>query len=279
MTIMSAPFFSVVICSIDQWKFAQVSAHFERLLAAVPHEIIGIHDARSLAEGYNRGLRRACGDIVIFSHDDVTFLDEQFAQKIGERMQTWDVLGFAGASRLTYPIWFAAREHLTGAVCHWMQHHAGYLFLTLYGAQDWPVVGGIEVLDGLCMIVRREVAAAIGFDSDAFDSWHLYDCDFSFAAHLAGHKIGVCCDIPFIHASTSVQDGKSTFLSDDYQRYIERFSRKYQHQRKMLPFEQHSARGTGCFVRDHKSLVKLWKEDVFRRATLTISRRYAEETS
>jgi GT2 family glycosyltransferase len=279
MTIMKTPFFSVVICSIDGWKLAQVSTHYERLLAAVPHEIIGIHDARSLAEGYNRGLQRARGEIVVFSHDDVTFLDKQFAQKIGARMQSWDVLGFAGASRLIYPVWFAARDHLYGAVCHWSHRAASRLYLTIYGAQDWPVTGGIEVLDGLCLIARREVAEAVGFDSNTFDGWHLYDVDFSFAAHLAGYKIGVCSDIPYIHASSSVQEGKSVFTSNDYQKYIERFSRKYKHQRKMFLFNGFSVRGTQCFVHHYESVVKLWKEETFRRATLSISRRYAGESS
>ena len=274
---MNTPFFSVIVCSIDPWNFAQVGTHFERLLAEVPHEIIGIHDARSLAEGYNRGLQRARGDIVVFSHDDVVFLDSRFAQKIGERMQSWDVLGFAGASLLVYPIWFAAQSHLHGAVCHWARRRADRLFLMIYGAQDWPVTGGIEVLDGLCMIARHEVATAIGFDSDNFDGWHLYDCDFSFATYLAGYKIGVCCDIPYIHASTSVQGTQSTFITDIYQKYVERFSRKYERQRRMQPFNQRSAHGTDCSVHDHMSLVKLWTEDVFRRATLSIARRHKEE--
>ena len=277
MTAMSASFFSVIVCSIKPWNFAQVSTHFERLLAGVPHEIIGIHDARSLAEGYNRGLRRARGDIVVFSHDDMTFLDSQFAQKIAIRMQSWDVLGFAGASRLIQPVWFAAREHLSGAVCHWSRRQAHCFSLVIYGAQNWPVTGGIEVLDGLCLIARHEVAAAVGFDSETFDDWHLYDCDFSFAAHLAGYKIGVCCDIPYIHASTSVQDSRSSFVTDIYQKHAERFSRKYEHQRRILPFDQCSARTTNCLVHDHESLTRLWTEEVFRRATLSIERRHRGE--
>ena len=275
MTAMNAPFFSVIVCSINPWNFAQIGTHFERLFAEVPFEIIGIHDARSLAEGYNRGLRRARGDIVVFSHDDVIFLDKQFAQKIGARMQSWDVLGFAGASRLIHPVWFAAREHLNGAVCHWSRRHADRFSLMIYGARDWPVVGGIEVLDGLCMIARHEVATAIGFDADMFDGWHLYDCDFSFAAHLAGYKIGVCCDIAYIHSSTSVQDGKSVFTSDIYKKYAERFIRKHRHRREMLPFDQRSALGVQCFANDHDTLARLWTEDVFRRATVSIARRHA----
>ena len=275
---MNPPFFSVIVCSIKPWNFAQVSTHFERLLCEVPHEIIGIHDARSLCEGYNRGLQRARGDIVVFCHDDVIFLDPAFAQKIGERMQTWDILGFAGASRMVYPIWFAAPDHLHGACGHWFPTSAPFFCLNIYGAQEWPVVGGIEVLDGLCMIVRHEVASAVGFDSDTFDGWHLYDMDFSFTAHLAGHKIGICCDIPVVHASTSLKSAEHSFGSDRYKKYAERFIQKYRHRCEMLPSFNEPARTTCCYAQDHKRLKRLWTEDIFRRATLTIARQHTGKT-
>ena len=57
---------SIVICSIDPMRFETVKGHYECLLRAEPHEIIGIHDARSLAEGYNRGLVKSSGETVIF---------------------------------------------------------------------------------------------------------------------------------------------------------------------------------------------------------------------
>ncbi|MDR2925190.1 MAG: glycosyltransferase family protein [Azoarcus sp.] len=275
---MSAVSFSVIVCSVDPWNFAQVGTHYERLLKDVPHEIIGIHDARSLAEGYNRGLRRAQCDIVVFSHDDVIFLDSQFAQKIATRMDTWDMLGFAGATRLISPVWFAAVDSLRGAVCHCSRRESDTLSLSIYGSPEWPVAGGIKVLDGLCLIARHEAATAVEFDSETFDGWHLYDCDFSFAAHLAEYRIGVCCDIPYIHASTSVQGENSPFKSDAYAKYAERFILKYGQRHKIVPFDMSSAIGTGCLVKDDKSLTELWTEAVFRRATLAIARRYAGET-
>jgi len=45
------------------------------LLGDEPYEIVAVRDARSLAEGYNRGVARSSGDIVILSHDDIEFLD------------------------------------------------------------------------------------------------------------------------------------------------------------------------------------------------------------
>ena len=73
---------SVIICSIDPRKFAQVSSSYDHALAGVEHEIIGIHDASSLAEGYNRGIDRARGDALDFSHDDVDVLSPDFAARV-----------------------------------------------------------------------------------------------------------------------------------------------------------------------------------------------------
>ena len=50
---------SIVICSIDADKFAAVRETYAGHMGATPYEIVGIHDAKSLCEGYNRGLRRA----------------------------------------------------------------------------------------------------------------------------------------------------------------------------------------------------------------------------
>ena len=56
---------SVIMCSANPARFAEAKARYERLLQGLPHEIVGISDARSLAEGYNRGLAKARNDIFI----------------------------------------------------------------------------------------------------------------------------------------------------------------------------------------------------------------------
>jgi glycosyltransferase involved in cell wall biosynthesis len=108
MNLPETPFFSVIVCSVNAVRFTQISECYEQLLADVPHEIIGIRDARSLAEGYNRALQRARGDIVIFSHDDILILDPDFARKISARIREFDLLGFAGSPRVVADNWFSA---------------------------------------------------------------------------------------------------------------------------------------------------------------------------
>ena len=260
---MNTPFFSVIICSINPWNFAQISTCYERLLADFPHEIIGIHDARSLAAAYNRALWRARGNIVIFSHDDILILDPDFGQKISRRLQDFDILGFAGTRRVIAENWWhAGLPWLSGVIAH---IHEGNLALSVWNPEPWPVVGDIQGIDGLCIMARREVAEEIGFDEATFDGFHLYDLDFSFSAWRAGKKLGVCCDIPVIHLSLGSYGEKHTH-------YGHLFIEKHQ---DVLPSNAQKIdriSGIAAVFPDHHALCAMWQEDVIRRCWIAFQR-------
>src|SRR6185295_4448699 len=60
---------SIVVCSIDDARLAAMQKSFRAALGDREHEFIVIHDARSLSEGYERGLRKSRHPTVVFSHD------------------------------------------------------------------------------------------------------------------------------------------------------------------------------------------------------------------
>ncbi len=268
------PKISIIICSIEAGKFARVCECYKRLLAGHPHEIIGIHDARSLAEAYNRGIQQASGEIIIFSHDDLLILDPDFAPKIVARMQDFDLLGFAGTSRLIDDKWGSAgHPHLHGVISH-ARPGQTHLSIDVYGVTEWPVVGNIKALDGVCMVTTRQAASAVGFDAELFDGFHLYDIDFSFSAHLAGYRLGVCCDIPLIHESAGRFD-------EQHQKYAARFIEK--HAARLDPAPRSAAPASadtpsflgGCRAarfRETAGLMTAWQPDVLRRCTLAMHR-------
>ena len=260
---MNTPKFSVIICSIEAAKFARVSERYKTLLAGHPVEIIGIHDARSLAEGYNRGIDQSSGDILIFSHDDVLILDPDFAGKIATRLAHFDLLGFAGASRLVNATWFGAGlPHLHGVVAH-ARPRQPQLQIDVFGVDDWPVVPDIKAVDGLCFIATRALAEVVKFDAGGFDGFHLYDIDFSFSAHLAGYRLGVCCDIPIIHESAGQFDQK-------HKRYAEIFLDKYQSRLDALDKRPRPTTPTwrGALFKDTAALMRAWQRDLLQRSTL-----------
>ena len=110
---------SIVICSNNDDRFAAVSRNLEQLLRGEPHEIIRIPDARSMGEGYVRGVGRSRGESFIFCHDDIQILSPDFAVRLREHLEQFDLVGVAGTDCLFRGKWVAAgRPHIFGQVTH-----------------------------------------------------------------------------------------------------------------------------------------------------------------
>ncbi|HEY5292882.1 MAG TPA: glycosyltransferase [Burkholderiales bacterium] len=217
---------SVLICSADPERFARAEAMYRRLLREVPHEIVLISDARSLAEGYNRALRRARHDIVVFTHDDVEIVSPDFAARLLRALGRHELIGLAGTRKMVGAAWhFAGHPHLAGQV-GMSNADAGYL-VTLYGIGERESKG-LQALDGLFLATRRDAALRLGFDEATFDGWHLYDLDFSLRASSAGMDCAACNDILAVHASQGSYDA-------DWLKYAQRFLDKHKGRVEPLP--------------------------------------------
>ena len=210
---------SVLVCSRSAERFAQAEAMYHRLLGEVPHEIIVIDDARSLAEGYNRALGRAHHEIVVFAHDDVDILSPDFAARLLRGISRHDLVGVAGTRKLVGGAWhFAGHPHLAGQVG--MPGAEGGYVVTLYDVMERETKG-LQALDGLLLATRRDSALRLGFDEATFDGWHLYDLDFSLRAAQEGLDCATCNDILAVHDSQGSYD-------DRWLEYAQRFHAKHQ---------------------------------------------------
>ena len=211
--------FSIVVCSNDDEKFNQLNENLKRVFSPAV-QVIRIPDAHSLAEGYNRGLRAADGDICIFCHDDVEFLSDNIEALISEDLENADIVGVAGTTRLVGPSWITAGQpHIHGMVGHRQSNH-GYV-LSSYGlGRDPDVVENITALDGLFLALRKHVADNMAFDEIVFDDFHLYDLDYTYNAYRRGYKLVVDHRIHLIHDSSGRYD-------HTWHKYAQRFTRKY----------------------------------------------------
>jgi GT2 family glycosyltransferase len=211
---------SVITCSIDELKARAIERHYRQLLGAEPHEIIGFRDARSLAEAYNRGIERAAGDVLVFSHDDIEFLDPAtWLGRLKVHMSGFDVVGLAGTTRLTSPRWAQAGPPYTFGQVAEVDGNIGP-YRVLLCAVPAATVPGIQALDGLFFAVRRETAEKLRFDEKIFDGFHCYDTDFTYRAYLDGCSLAVATDLPVLH------DSQGSF-DDKWKVYAERFMRKH----------------------------------------------------
>ena len=210
---------SVIICSITPAKFDRVCANYRARLSGVPHEIIGIHDARSMCDGYARGLAQSTGEILVFSHDDIAIQAPDFADRLQNRLAEHELVGAVGSTQLSGEGWLYSRwPHMHGQVG--MTAAAGTGVTVTAFHMRGAVTTGAQVLDGLFLACHRDVAEGIGFDADTFDGWHFYDFDFSYRAWRAGRRTAVCHDFLIEHAS---QGG----FNADWVRYAQRFRDKH----------------------------------------------------
>jgi 2-polyprenyl-3-methyl-5-hydroxy-6-metoxy-1,4-benzoquinol methylase len=214
---------SIIICSINSEKFNSITKNYTELMGGEPFEIIGIHDAKSLCEGYNRGIQKSVGDILVFSHDDIEILSPDFVARLKAHLENFDIVGLAGTDWVVDGNWLSAGfPYLYGQVA---DRNEDMYALSCYDFGETAHEGktaedGIKMLDGLFIAARRSVAQKILFDEKNFDGFHCYDADFTYSAFLAGFNLAVCNDIAVIHYSNSAFDA-------EFQRYNERFIEKH----------------------------------------------------
>lgn len=209
---------SVVVCSIDPDKLAAVRRNYVDLMQEQSWEFIHIPDATSLCEGYNRGFAQARGQYLVFSHDDIEILNEDFAEVVVQALQQADIVGVAGTTQLPGPAWSRSLPQTrAGQVAH--PRHDGRVQLEIYGVHQ-ALATGMQAVDGVLICVRRAVFEQVSFDEKTFDGFHLYDVDFCFAAYKAGFRLAVSNRIFLVHASIGNFDAV-------WQDYAKRFRRKW----------------------------------------------------
>jgi hypothetical protein len=211
---------SIVVCSIDAARLDAMRQNFRAGLGAREHEFIVIRDAKSLCEGYQRGLAEARHDTIVFSHDDVELASAQPFAAVDRALAAHDIAGVAGSRLLNGPgVTWAGHPHLRGAVAYPPREAAGRWKATLYSLET-GVMGGMQSLDGLFFAARRAAAERVGFDAATFDGFHFYDLDFVYRAHLAGLRVAVTTEIVAVHASEGQFDEK-------WRHYAARFQAKH----------------------------------------------------
>lgn len=209
---------SIIICSIDDRRFENVAESYRQRMGDWPHELIRIKNAPSLAHGYNQGIERSTGEFLIFSHDDIEILTPDFCARLLAHLESFDLVGVAGTSRLLDGRWISAGQPwIHGQVMERSPTDDG-LVLTLFGPPEQRARGNIQALDGVFLAARRRAAESLRFDEEMFDGFHLYDIDFSYRTHLAELRVGVCNDILIYHDSL----GRATGPWPHYQKLFEK---------------------------------------------------------
>ena len=147
-------------------------------------------NTKSLSRVYNNYIKNNDTTIVLV-HDDVLIRDEQWIEKLENALNTYDVVGLAGASeaKIQPPcLWhiMCPRETHRGRVSHVNEDRSG-TFVTNFGKQ-----GRVLLLDGvfLAFKAKRIFEAGVNFDTTNPAGFHFYDIDFCMSCNSKKLKLG-----------------------------------------------------------------------------------------
>lgn len=159
-----------------------------------------INNGESLTNAYNRGLKQAKYDIVVFCHDDLFVETKQWGNKLVklfDKNPEYGIIGVAGSKNI--PVsgqWWENRNKMYGRVAH---THEGKTWLSAYSDDLGQNLEETIIVDGVWFSVHKN---RIKKDfNENVEGFHFYDVTFSFENFLEGVKVGVTTVVRINHQS------------------------------------------------------------------------------
>lgn len=158
-----------------------------------------VNNGESLTKAYNRGLKQATNNIVVFCHDDIIFNKNDWGRKLIKHFNTSDygILGIAGTTNLHESgRWWTDSTKMVGIVKH---AHNGKTIESKYSTNFGDKILDAVIVDGLFFAIHKDRIKE-NFD-ETVEGFHFYEIDFCFRNKLAGVSIGVIFDVKVTHKS------------------------------------------------------------------------------
>jgi hypothetical protein len=179
-----------------------------------------INNGESLTKSYNRGLKQAKNDIVVFMHDDVEFDTTGWGNKLIKHFNNnpeHGILGLAGTTDM--PLtgrWWEDRTKMVGIVNH---KNDGKKWESKYSKNWGDEIVDVLVVDGLFFAVHKQRIKET-FD-ETVEGFHFYEITFGFSNHLKGVKIGVIFNVRVTHMSIGATNEQ---WENNRQEFVKKFN-------------------------------------------------------
>ena len=191
---------SIIYCTRE--TNPEHKAHLAKTCGLDKHlEIIEIvNNGESLTSAYNRGLKQAKNDIVVFCHDDLSIETKQWGTKLIKLFKNnpeYGIIGVAGTKQVpSSGIWWENPRKMYGRVAH---THEGKTWLSSYSDDLGHEIEETVIVDGVFFAVdKSRIKKTFNEDVQGF---HFYDLTFCYENHLGGVKVGVTTLIRINHRS------------------------------------------------------------------------------
>lgn len=159
-----------------------------------------INNGESLTKSYNRGLKQATNDIVVFCHDDITIETKQWGSKLlkqFEKNPDYGIIGVAGTKNI--PVsgqWWEDRKKMYGRVAH---THEGKTWLSSYSDDLGQNLEEVVTVDGVFFAVDKTKIKETF--NEKVEGFHFYEITFCFENYLKDVKLGVSTLVRVNHKS------------------------------------------------------------------------------
>lgn len=169
-------------------------------------------------------------DIVVFCHDDITFLKPGWGEellRLFKQNKEYGIIGVAGSDEFGdensrgQAAWWRYTGSTYGQVLH-RNRSEGKTWLTCFSPLLDHDLEEVCVIDGLFIAIDRTKIKK-NFDSE-IGPWNFYDIDFCLANYVSGVKIGVTTNIRIMHDSVGeLKDNwyeQRQIVCDKYKEYL-----------------------------------------------------------
>ncbi len=185
-------------------------------------ENIDNQNFKSAAAALNAGARRSTGDYLMFVHQDVDLLDENFLERVADFLKQLDSLGVAGVAGMS--------ESGTN-YCDRQRNLIYHGVPKRIWGKELQSCERVQTLDECLLIIPSNVFEQLKFDDKSCDNWHLYGVDYCLTVAEQGLSAYVL-PLPIYHQSAgdSAKIKRNLFwgsLSGDYFRSFEAVRRKH----------------------------------------------------
>jgi glycosyltransferase involved in cell wall biosynthesis len=156
-----------------------------------------------ICAAYNKGVKKASADILVFIHDDVYCITPNWGTLLEAKFKTDSSLGLIGVAGTQYlfhdnPSWVAAGQpFIHGKVVHEYKDEKK-IILSVYSDVNKDI--NVIAVDGLFFAVPNAIFTSVQFDEVNFNSFHFYDLDICMQI-VKTHKVIVTPDILVKHLS------------------------------------------------------------------------------
>jgi len=195
---------SIVVSSYNKLFYDNLCTNINSTIG-VDYELIKVDNPglMSISQAYNVGIKRSKFDIIIFCHEDVTFITNDWGKNIIDKFRNDSELGLIGLVGSTiksfYPSgWFMGEFDYV----KWNFVQGNYREPSFVKSFHNNIKQDEEVvcIDGFFMATLRKIIKDLKFDQDLLNDYHGYDLDISLAIGR-NFKIIVTNDIIAEHMS------------------------------------------------------------------------------